>query len=294
MEGPCFRALSPEDVKVIAPQLQVLARCAPEDKLILVETLKELGDVVCVAGDGTNDGPALQAAHVGLTLGIAGTEIAKEASDIILMDDDFSSIVKVIAEGHRLNDFVRRLVQFQVPAKVAIITATLASSLLPIPMLTTAQLLWIFVIVDVFTPLALATGSAAPAWPHHRPDMKSPLFTIDMAKHVFGQTAYQIAILVFLPLFLSQFLWFHDNGDHVPQSDSFCAIRTAVFNAFVFVQIFNTLNSRRLDRKLNVFDGILSDGCFVLITCIGSSLIFLHTSPFALTDTFEQRSWFMP
>lgn len=136
MDGPRFRALSPDDVKAIAPQLQVLARCTPEDKRILVEILKELGETVCVAGDGTNDGPALNAAHVGVTLGIAGTEVAEEASDIILMDDNFPSIVKVIMEGRRLNGFMRKLLQFQISAKVAIINATLVSPFLPSPVLS--------------------------------------------------------------------------------------------------------------------------------------------------------------
>jgi len=280
MEGSRFRALSPDDAKAIAPQLQVLARCTPEDKCIFVETLKDLGEIVCVAGDGTNDVPALGAAHVGLAMGIAGTEVAREASDIILMDDSFSSVVKVVAEGRRLNDFVRKLLQFQISAKVAIVTATLASSLLPSVVPSEAQLLWILTIVDVFAPLALATEPATPAWLSHRRGKTSPLFTIDMTKQVLGQSAYQIAILLFLPLFLSRIPGYQDIGGPVPQSNPFCATRTLVFNALVFAQIFNTLNSRRLDRKLNVLEGILDNRCFMLIISIGSSL----TVPYNCVD----------
>lgn len=76
----------------VVPRLQVLARSSPSDTQLLEEKLKELGEIVGVAGDGTNDGPALKAAHVGFSMGIAGTEVAKEASDIILMDDNFASI----------------------------------------------------------------------------------------------------------------------------------------------------------------------------------------------------------
>ena len=89
MEGPLFRQLSRADMLEIAPRLQVLARSSPEDKKILVEILKSMGDIVAVTGDGTNDGPALKTANVGFSMGIAGTEVAKEASDIILMTDDF-------------------------------------------------------------------------------------------------------------------------------------------------------------------------------------------------------------
>src|ERR1700722_19024663 len=96
MEGPHFRMLPPDIMKAITPRLQVLARSSPEDKRILVEMLKEGGDIVGVTGDrshGTNDGPALKTAHVGFSMGITGTEVAKEASDIILMDDNFLSIL---------------------------------------------------------------------------------------------------------------------------------------------------------------------------------------------------------
>jgi len=88
--------LSPDIMKAIAPRLQVLARSSPDDKRMLVETLKERGDIIGVTGDGTNDGPALKTANVGFSMGITGTEVAKEASDIILMDDNFSSIVHAI------------------------------------------------------------------------------------------------------------------------------------------------------------------------------------------------------
>ena len=87
MEGP--HLLSPDVMKVITPRLQVLARSSPDDKRILVEMLKEYGDIIGVTGDGTNDEPALKTAHIGFSMGVTGTEVAKEASDIILMDDNF-------------------------------------------------------------------------------------------------------------------------------------------------------------------------------------------------------------
>lgn len=111
MEGPVFRKLSSKQMTQIIPRLQVLARSSPEDKRILVKHLKKLGETVAVTGDGTNDAPALKAADVGFSMGIAGTEVAKEASAIILMDDNFTSIVKAVSWGRTVNDAVKKFLQ---------------------------------------------------------------------------------------------------------------------------------------------------------------------------------------
>ena len=111
LEGPDFRKLSGIEMDRTLPKLQVLARSSPEDKRILVKRLKELGDIVAVTGDGTNDGPALKAADVGFSMGVSGTEVAKEASSIILMDDNFSSIVKALEWGRAVNDSVMKFLQ---------------------------------------------------------------------------------------------------------------------------------------------------------------------------------------
>ena len=106
MEGPEFRKLSSSRMDLAIPKLQVLARSSPEDKRILVKRLKYLGETVAVTGDGTNDGPALKTADVGFSMGITGTEVAKEASSIVLMDDNFASIVKALEWGRTINDAV--------------------------------------------------------------------------------------------------------------------------------------------------------------------------------------------
>jgi P-type Ca2+ transporter type 2C len=111
MEGPVFRKFSSKQMTQIIPRLQVLARSSPEDKRILVKHLKKLGETVAVTGDGTNDAPALKAADVGFSMGIAGTEVAKEASAIILMDDNFTSIVKAVSWGRTVNDAVKKFLQ---------------------------------------------------------------------------------------------------------------------------------------------------------------------------------------
>ena len=111
MEGPTFRKMSKLEMNEVIPKLQVLARSSPEDKRILVKRLKEMGETVAVTGDGTNDAPALKTADVGFSMGIAGTEVAKEASAIILMDDNFASIVKAIMWGRAVNDAVKKFLQ---------------------------------------------------------------------------------------------------------------------------------------------------------------------------------------
>lgn len=111
MEGPVFRTLSDADMDATLPKLQVLARSSPEDKRILVTRLKRLGETVAVTGDGTNDAPALKAADVGFSMGISGTEVAKEASAIVLMDDNFSSIIMALKWGRAVNDAVQKFLQ---------------------------------------------------------------------------------------------------------------------------------------------------------------------------------------
>jgi Ca2+-transporting ATPase len=111
MEGPEFRKLPKLQMGLVIPQLQVLARSSPEDKRILVRRLKDLDETVAVTGDGTNDGPALKTADVGFSMGITGTEVAKEASSIVLMDDNFASIVKALQWGRTINDAVKKFLQ---------------------------------------------------------------------------------------------------------------------------------------------------------------------------------------
>ena len=146
MEGPEFRLLSDEDMDAILPRLQVLARSSPEDKRILVARLRHLGGIVAVTGDGTNDGPALKAADIGFSMGIAGTEVAKEASAIILMDDNFASILTALMWGRAVNDAVQKFLQFQITVNITAMIVAFISAIVDPEMrsvLTAVQLLWI-------------------------------------------------------------------------------------------------------------------------------------------------------
>lgn len=264
MEGPVFRQLSQADMLEIVPRLQVLARSSPEDKKVLVQTLKMTGAIVGVTGDGTNDGPALKTANVGFSMGIAGTEVAKEASDIILMDDNFASIVKAIIWGRCINDAVRKFLQFQISTNVTAVVVTFVSALADSPVLTAVQLLWINIIMDTFAALALATDPASEELLDREPDKKTaPLFTVEMYKMILMQSVYQITVILIFHFLGVKILGFEDTA----KNDAI--VTTLVFNAFVFAQIFNSVNCRRLDSRLNIFEGIHRNWYFIAITLIG-------------------------
>lgn len=151
MDGPTFRKLTPAQLDMVVPRLQVLARSSPEDKRVLVNRLRAQREIVAVTGDGTNDALALKAADVGFAMGIAGTEVAKEASSIILMDDNFTSIVKAISWGRTVNDAVKKFLQFQLTINFSAGLLTAVTALVgevDEAVFTVVQLLWVNIIMD--------------------------------------------------------------------------------------------------------------------------------------------------
>ncbi|PCH42057.1 Ca-transporting ATPase [Wolfiporia cocos MD-104 SS10] len=284
MEGPAFRALDDRELLEVVPRLQVLARSSPDDKKLLVAKLRECGEIVGVTGDGTNDGPALKTAHVGFSMGIAGTEVAKEASDIILMDDNFASIVKAIMWGRCVNDAVRKFLQFQISTNVTAVVVTFVTAVASASetsVLSAVQLLWINIIMDTFAALALATDPASPALLDRKPDKKTaPLFTVDMYKQIIGQSTYQVIIVLIFHFLGSKILRF----DPSVSSD---VVQTVVFNIFVFAQIANSVNCRRLDNRLNIFEGITKNYYFMAITFIEIAvqvlIVFVGGAAFQVT-----------
>lgn len=181
----------------IAKNLKVLARSTPEDKYMLVTGLKELNNVVAVTGDGTNDAPALKKADVGFAMGITGTEVAKEASDIILLDDNFASILTAVRWGRNIYTNVRKFLQFQLTVNVvAMFIVFLGGVVLGEPPLTSVQILWVNLIMDTFAALALATEPPADnildSPPYSRTEM---IVTQVMWRNILGQGLYQAIIL---------------------------------------------------------------------------------------------------
>ncbi|KAL2222972.1 putative calcium-translocating P-type ATPase(PMCA-type),putative [Thermoascus aurantiacus ATCC 26904] len=286
MEGPKFRQLSDEEMDRVIPRLQVLARSSPEDKRILVERLKHLGETVAVTGDGTNDGPALKTADVGFSMGIAGTEVAKEASSIILLDDNFKSIVTAIAWGRAVNDAVSKFLQFQITVNITAVFLTFVSAVYSSSnesVLNAVQLLWVNLIMDTFAALALATDPPTEKILNRKPAPKSaPLFTMTMWKMIIGQAVYQLAV-TFTLFFAGGRILGYDLRDPQKQLE----LDTIVFNTFVWMQIFNEFNNRRLDNNFNIFEGMLKNYWFIGINCImiGGQIMIIFVGGVALGVT---------
>ncbi|GAD96695.1 calcium-translocating P-type ATPase(PMCA-type),putative [Paecilomyces variotii No. 5] len=286
MEGPRFRQLSDEEMDNVIPRLQVLARSSPEDKRILVARLKHLGETVAVTGDGTNDGPALKTADVGFSMGIAGTEVAKEASSIILLDDNFSSIVTAIAWGRAVNDAVAKFLQFQITVNITAVALTFVSAVVSSSnesVLNAVQLLWVNLIMDTFAALALATDGPTDKILDRKPAPKNAsLFTMTMWKMIFGQAIYQLAVTFVLYFAGGQILGY-DLSDPHKQLE----LNTIVFNTFVWMQIFNEFNNRRLDNKFNIFEGMFKNYWFLGINCImiGGQIMIIFVGGSALKVT---------
>ncbi|KAI5793645.1 calcium-transporting ATPase 2 [Pyronema domesticum] len=282
MEGPQFRNLTESEMDAILPNLQVLARSSPEDKKILVGRLKFLGETVAVTGDGTNDGPALKMADVGFSMGIAGTEVAKEASSIILMDDNFASIIKALMWGRAVNDAVQKFLQFQLTVNITAVFLTFVSAVSSAKMesvLTAVQLLWVNLIMDTFAALALATDAPTPEILNRKPSPKSaPLVTLNMWKMIIGQAIFQLAVTYVL---------YFGGRDIFPASWTEKELRTVVFNTFVWMQIFNEFNNRRLDNKFNIFQGIQHNYFFIGINCImvGGQVMIVYVGGAAFSIT---------
>ncbi len=281
MIGPDFRALTPKQLDDVLPKLMVLARCSPQDKYLLVSRLNgngipnnkeeweqlhpELdwerdkdtalpgykeewsasrpfgGEVVGVTGDGTNDAPALKLADVGLSMGISGSDVAKDASDIVIMDDDFGSIVKAIIWGRCVFDNIRKFIQFQLTVNVVALTVTFISAVSGFePPLNATMMLWVNLIMDTLGALALGTESPSEMLLNRLPYNRSASIVNQvMAKNIVIQSVYQLVVLSWLLMYgASEF------GVEASTSRHF----TIIFNAFVFCQIFNEINARSISR----------------------------------------------
>uniref|UniRef100_A0A3Q3N231 Calcium-transporting ATPase n=1 Tax=Mastacembelus armatus TaxID=205130 RepID=A0A3Q3N231_9TELE len=260
-----------ERLDKIWPKLRVLARSSPTDKHTLVKgiidsTVLEQSQVVAVTGDGTNDGPALKKADVGFAMGIAGTDVAKEASDIILTDDNFSSIVKAVMWGRNVYDSISKFLQFQLTVNVvAVIVAFTGACITQDSPLKAVQMLWVNLIMDTFASLALATEPPTEALLLRSPyGRKKPLISRTMMKNILGHAIYQL-IVIFILLFIGEKIFDIDNGRdtplHAPPTEHY----TIVFNTFVLMQIFNELNARKIHGERNVFEGVLRNPIFCSI-----------------------------
>ncbi|XP_053150602.1 plasma membrane calcium-transporting ATPase 2 isoform X6 [Hemicordylus capensis] len=260
-----------ERIDKIWPKLRVLARSSPTDKHTLVKgiidsTQVEQRQVVAVTGDGTNDGPALKKADVGFAMGIAGTDVAKEASDIILTDDNFSSIVKAVMWGRNVYDSISKFLQFQLTVNVvAVIVAFTGACITQDSPLKAVQMLWVNLIMDTFASLALATEPPTESLLLRKPyGRNKPLISRTMMKNILGHAVYQLT-LIFTLLFVGEKMFKIDSGRNAPLHSPPSEHYTIIFNTFVMMQLFNEINARKIHGERNVFDGIFRNPIFCTI-----------------------------
>ncbi|KAK9970926.1 hypothetical protein ABG768_026828 [Culter alburnus] len=291
-----------ERIDKIWPKLRVLARSSPTDKHTLVKgiidsTVLEQRQVVAVTGDGTNDGPALKKADVGFAMGIAGTDVAKEASDIILTDDNFSSIVKAVMWGRNVYDSISKFLQFQLTVNVvAVIVAFTGACITQDSPLKAVQMLWVNLIMDTFASLALATEPPTESLLLRKPyGRNNPLISRTMMKNILGHAVYQL-IIIFTLLFVGERIFDIDSGRNAPLHSPPSEHYTIIFNTFVLMQLFNEINARKIHGERNVFDGIFSNPIFCSIVlgtfAIQAVIVQFGGKPFSCSPlNVEQWLW---
>lgn len=282
MTGADFQALSDVDAVTRALEIKILSRARPADKMKMVRLLQQSGEVVAVTGDGTNDAPALNHANVGLAMGKTGTSVAKEASDIILLDDSFPSVVKGIMWGRSLYDNIQRFIMFQLTINVVALAVALTGPFIGIKMpLTVVQMLWVNLIMDTFAALALATEP-----PHWKVMARHPRRSEDfivsrpMYRHILG-----VGLLFYL--FLIAFLRYFQADGRVDVKEL-----SVFFTTFVMLQVWNMFNARALGFDHSAFSRLSENKGFMLIMPAIVVIQFLivqyggsmfRTEPLALT-----------
>ncbi|KAK3414938.1 hypothetical protein EUGRSUZ_H00509, partial [Eucalyptus grandis] len=284
VEGAEFRNYSPEERLWRVEKIRVMARSSPLDKLLMVQCLKQKGHVVAVTGDGTNDAPALKEADIGLSMGIQGTEVAKESSDIVILDDNFASVATVLRWGRCVYNNIQKFIQFQLTVNVAalVINFVAAVSSGDVP-LTAVQLLWVNLIMDTLGALALATERPTRELMEKPPVGRTePLITNVMWRNIVAQATYQMAILLTL-----QF-----KGESIFGVDE-AVKQTLIFNAFVLCQVFNEFNARKLEKR-NVFEGIHKNKLFlgiIFVTMVLQVVMVEFLKRFADTERLSWGQW---
>lgn len=253
LESTDIDKMNDTELKENLPKIVVIARSNPTTKLRVVKLLKELNNSVVVTGDGINDAPALKASDVGVAMGIAGTEVSKEASDIVLLDDSFSTIVKAIKWGRGIYENFQRFIQFQLTVNVVAFSTAILAEILGLDMpFTTLQLLWVNIIMD--GPPALSLGLEPPRehllskQPIKR---NASIVTKDMLFKILSNSVFIVTSLILL--LKTQFL-----GGAESQK------LTIVFAAFVLFQLWNAFNSREFGTK-SIFANIHRNKAMLII-----------------------------
>ena len=292
ISGPEFADLSDDAAAEVAKSLKVMSRARPQDKQRLVSLLQKQGEVVAVTGDGTNDAPALNAAQVGLSMG-DGTSVAKEASDITILDNSFASITKAVLWGRSLYLNIQRFVVFQLTVNViACVVVTLGSFLGKQAPLSVTQMLWVNLVMDTFAALAMASLPATHKVMTQKPRRKgAPIITRSMWTFILG---YGLLLASFLSAYYLYLKGTDDFGRFALRNilnfahDIDSRELTKFFTAFVFVQFWNMLNARSFFSEHWAFYRIGRNKTFFamwLVIFVGQVLISMFGGEFfKLTD----------
>ena len=298
--GPEFAALSDAEVKERVGEIKIIARARPLDKKRLVETLQGNNEVVAVTGDGTNDAPALKAAHVGLSMG-DGTSVAKEASDITIIDNSFASIGRAVMWGRSLYQNIQRFILFQMTVNVAACLIVLAGAFMGTESpLTVTQMLWVNLIMDTFAAMALASLPPSESVMKEKPRSREAfIINKPMWRSIVGVGGLFFVILLGLLYFFENWdvtsLTQIFNGTEIPKHDDGTLSPyelSLFFTFFVFLQFWNMFNARAFATGRSAFHFKGAGGFVViaLVILIGQIFIvsvggeFFNVCPLKLID----------
>lgn len=264
MEGTEFRSTSDEKILKVLDGLKVLARATPSDKERLVNLIQSQNKVVAVTGDGTNDAPALKKADVGISMGLRGTDVAKEASDIVLTDDNFGSIVKAVKWGRTLYENIQKFLQFQLTINLSALLIAVLSPILRLIFpnmdfqampLTVIQLLWVNLVMDTLAALALGLEPPRDGIMKDKPKSRTESFLTKTM--MYNIATMGISFTVFIMLLQA----FNVMGANV-QTDEFSSV---LFTTYIFMQVFNLFNARVIKPGGSIFNKITQSKSFIIV-----------------------------
>lgn len=284
--GSDFAALSDEEAYDRVEDIRVMSRARPTDKQRLVQLLQKHGEVVAVTGDGTNDAPALNHAHVGLSLG-SGTSVAKQASDITLLDDSFHSIANAVMWGRSLYKNIQRFLFFQLVVNVSALLLVLGGSIIGTEMpLTVTQILWVNLIMDTFAAMALASLPPSREVMKDKPRKSSDfIISKSMGRGILG------CGIVFFAIMFVFLIWCERHG-----AGSIIDVHelTMFFTTFVMLQFWNLFNAKCLGSTHSAFHNLRHDGGLLLVLLlifIGQWLIVTFGGRMFRTQPLSAEEW---
>lgn len=285
--GEQWEALSDEEAYERAKDIRVMSRARPTDKQRLVAMLQKRGEVVAVTGDGTNDAPALHYAHVGLSLG-SGTSVAKEASDMTLLDDSFKSIANAVMWGRSLYRNLQRFLFFQLVVNVAALLLVLGGSVIGTEMpLTVTQILWVNLIMDTFAALALASLP-----PSHEVMKEKPRKASDfIINKSIGFGILFCGIVFFLVMF-ALLVYCERRGKGGVDVHEL----TMFFTTFVMIQFWNLFNAKALMSHHTAFRHFLKDKGMILVlvlVLVGQWIIVTFGGEMFRTTPLSLHEWLL-